>query len=48
MDLDELKDELKQAYRDGDLTLKEYLAELKVLREDSGNEKKIQNFLIGR
>ena len=35
MDFDELKEELRQAYRDGDLTVQEYLAELKALREDS-------------
>ena len=35
MDFDELKEELRQAYRDGDFTLQEYLAELKALREDS-------------
>ena len=29
MDFDELKDELKQAYRDGAFTVQEYLAELK-------------------
>ena len=40
MDFDELKEELRQAYRDGDLTLQEYLAELKALREDSTKEKK--------
>ena len=40
MDFDELKEELRQAYRDGDFTLQEYLAELKALREDSTKEKK--------
>ena len=40
MDFDELKEELRQAYRDGDLTVQEYLAELKALREDSTKEKK--------
>ena len=53
MDFDELKEELRQAYRDGDFTLQEYLAELKALREDSVNNKKsrearkgnFQNFL---
>ena len=34
MDFDELKEELRQAYRDGDLTVQEYLAELKALREE--------------
>ena len=40
MDFDELKEELRQAYRDGDFTVQEYLAELKALREDSTKEKK--------
>jgi hypothetical protein len=40
MDRDELKEELKQAYRDGAFSLQEYLAELKALRDDSANEKK--------
>ena len=46
MDFDELKEELRQAYRDGDFTLQEYLAELKALREDSTKEKQKGNSRI--